>query len=352
MSGLTSISLFSGAGGLDIGFERAGFDIVFANEYDHDAADTWRMNRPKQSTIMIEGDIYDHINDLSVYAGVDVLFGGPPCQGFSIAGKMDPNDERSQLVWIFMDAVATVRPKIFVMENVAALGTLAKWKQVREEIVARSKSMGYEVSYKVHHVSDYAVPENRDRVIFLGIKKEIGSTDQFYDLLTSFRAKPMSARDVILSAGPFNSSKNPQTCTSNISLAIHPVMRKSPYAGMLVNGAGRPINLNGIVPTLPASMGGNRTPIVDEVSLRNVDIPNWFETYHAGLINGTIKPSQITVPTSIRRLTIRECAAIQTFPAEYKFCGRKTKQYKQIGNAVPCLFAEAIAKSVKGAYLE
>lgn len=352
MRRLTAISLFSGAGGLDVGFERAGFETVFANEFDHDAAEAWRINRPDTAHVMVEGDIHDHICELTSFRGADVLFGGPPCQGFSVAGKMDPNDARSQLVWLFMDAVERVRPKVFVMENVAALGTLDKWKYVRMEIVKRGQLLGYNVSYKVHHTPDYGVPENRDRVIFIGVCETIGDTELFYDMLELFKASPMTAREAILSAGKFGGEDNPQTCTAHVTLASNPVMRRSPYAGMLVNGAGRPIDLSGIAPTLPASMGGNKTPIVDEKSLYDASIPNWFETYHAGLIDGTIKPEELAVPASIRRLTIKECAAIQTFPIDYKFSGKKTKQYKQIGNAVPCRFAEAVAKAVRKAYFE
>lgn len=347
---LTAISLFSGAGGLDVGFESAGFNSVFANEFDHDAAEAWRLNRPSKLNIMVEGDIKDHIAELDKYRGVDVLFGGPPCQGFSVAGKMDPSDERSKMVWLFMDAVEKTRPKVFIMENVAALGVLEKWKYVREGIVKRGKKLGYDVSFKVHHTSDYGVPEKRDRVIFVGVKEGIGSVNQFYDKLSLYKSKPLTAREVILSVGVFGTKNNPQTCTANVSLAKHPVMRRSPYAGMLVNGAGRPIDLDDIAPTLPASMGGNKTPIVDEKALRNPKVPNWFVQYHAGLVSGKISPMKKNVPTSIRRLTIKECAAIQTFPIGYKFSGRKTKQYKQIGNAVPCRFAEAIAKSVYDAY--
>ena len=352
MDKMTAISLFSGAGGLDVGFERAGFETVFANEFDHDAAEAWRANRPQSANVMVEGDIHDHIGELTKFKGVDVLFGGPPCQGFSVAGKMDPNDARSQLVWIFMDAVEIVHPKVFVMENVAALGILDKWKSVRDGIVERGQTLGYSVSYKVHHTPDYGVPENRDRIIIIGVSNEIGDTTRFYDKLSLFKSSPMTAREAILSAGKFGTNDNPQTCTANVTLASRPVMRRSPYAGMLVNGAGRPIDLNGIAPTLPASMGGNKTPIVDEVSLHDAGIPNWFETYHAGLISGAIKPGEMSVPATIRRLTIKECAAIQTFPAGYLFSGKKTKQYKQIGNAVPCKFAEAVATSVRIAYME
>lgn len=349
---MTAISLFSGAGGLDVGFEQAGFKTIFANEFDHDAAEAWRLNRPNNSQVMVEGDINNHLEDLTGFKDVAIVFGGPPCQGFSVAGKMDPMDERSQLVWRFMDAVEIVRPKVFVMENVAALGLLAKWESVRRGIVERGSALGYDVSFRVHHTPDYGVPENRDRVIFIGIRNDVGSSDIFYKSLAEHTASPVTAREVILSAGRFGTKDNPQTCTANVSLAMHPVMRRSPYAGMLVNGAGRPIDLDGIAPTLPASMGGNKTPIVDEVALNDASVPNWFSTYHKALIDGTTTPETSKVPESIRRLTIKECAAIQTFPAEYKFSGRKTKQYKQIGNAVPCLFAKAVATAVRDSYLE
>lgn len=349
---LTAISLFSGAGGLDVGFEEAGYVTVFANEFDHDAAEAWRLNRSAMAHVMVEGDINDYFDRLSDFSDVDIIIGGPPCQGFSVAGKMDPQDVRSQLVWRYMDAVGLVHPKVFVMENVAALGTLDKWKSVREGILERGLELGYNVSYKVHHTFEYGVPENRNRVIFIGVRKDIGETDCFYKMLLKYKAEPKTAREVIMSAGRYGTKENPQTCTASISLAVHPVMRKSPYAGMLVNGAGRPIDLDGIAPTLPASMGGNKTPIVDEMALYDMTKTNWFVDYHKGLINGTIEANSVKVPSFLRRLTIKESALIQTFPKDYQFYGRKTKQYKQIGNAVPCRFAKAVALSVKDAYLE
>jgi DNA (cytosine-5)-methyltransferase 1 len=350
MAGNRAVSLFSGAGGLDVGFEQAGFVTVWANEFDHDAAEAWRVNRPNNVRAMVEGDICEHLNDLKKLEDVDVVFGGPPCQGYSVAGKMDPNDPRSALVWRYMDAVEILRPKVFVMENVAALGRLKKWKAVREGIVARGEALGYDVSYQVHHTPDYGVPENRDRVVFIGVLHNVGDVDQFYKELKKHRAEPASAREVLLSVGTYGSAENPQTCTANVTLAVKPVMRRSAYAGMLVNGAGRPIDLDGVAPTLPASMGGNKTPIVDEKALRDPSRPNWFVAYHAKLINGRVKPAGTKVPSSIRRLTIKEAAAFQTFPDGYKFGGPKTKQYKQIGNAVPCTFARAVAESIRDAF--
>ncbi len=297
----TSISLFSGAGGLDVGFEQTGFHTVFAIEIDRDAADSWRINRPKTAHVMVNGDINEHLNDIAAFHDVDVIFGGPPCQGFSVAGKMDPCDERSQLVWRFMDAVEMVRPKIFVMENVAALETLKKWENIRTGILNKGKSLDYNVSFKVHHTSDYGVPENRDRVIFIGIRKDVGIVEPFYNQLSQHKRLPSTARETILSVGLFGTDENPQTCTASITLAAHPVMRRSPYAGMLVNGAGRPIDLDGIAPTLPASMGGNKTPIVDEIALHDPSVPNWFATYHADLIAGRTTPEKSSIPSTVRR---------------------------------------------------
>ena len=344
----TAVSLFSGAGGLDVGFEAAGFETVFANEFDHDAADAWRANRPGSESLMAEGDISDHMGKLASI-GADVVYGGPPCQGFSVAGKMDAGDPRSQLVWRFMDAVGMVMPRVFVMENVAALGRLSKWSSVRDGIVSRGRALGYDVSHDVWMASDFGVPQNRERVFFVGVLN--GDSTRFHDAMASRRTSHQTVRDVLLSCGRYGTAENPQTCTSRVTLATNPVMRSSAYAGMLVNGAGRPMRLDGAAATLPASMGGNKTPIVDELALRDPDATPWFESYHEALLDGTCSPGDVQVPDYMRRLTIKEAAALQTFPDGYSFCGRKTKQYRQIGNAVPCRLAEAVARTVLDLYL-
>lgn len=351
--GIKAISLFSGAGGLDVGFENAGYEVVFANEFDRDAAAAWRANRPDNASAMVEGDIWEHLDDLRPFAGkVDIVFGGPPCQGFSVAGKMDPNDPRSSLVWAFMDAVEIVRPKAFVIENVKALASLTKFEGVRRGIIEKANELGYEVSYRVHLASDYGVPENRERVLFIGIQKGTGSLDSVYDALKSQKKPAATVREVLKSVGKYGTAANPQTCTSHISLAKNPVMRKSPYAGMLVNGAGRPIDLDGVSPTLPASMGGNKTPIIDEAALNDDSAENWFVGYHRRITDGSSSPDRESVPPTARRLTLAEAAAIQTFPRGYVFGGTKTHRYRQIGNAVPCGLAEAMAKAIKKGYFE
>ena len=349
MNKRTAISLFSGAGGLDVGFENAGFQIVFANDSDHDAACTWRANRPLNKNAMREGDIADRLSELTQYRGiVDILFGGPPCQGFSVAGKMDPTDSRSELIFTFLNAVKIVKPSAFVMENVKALGTLEKWASIRSRYLSFAQSLGYNVDFFIFHTADYGVPQNRDRVIFVGVRN--GDPKLFIKEMVKLKGQAPTAREVLLSAGKFGTEENPSTCSATITLAKSPVMRKSPYAGMLVNGTGRPVNLEGLPPTLPATMGGNKTPIVDQQALENDKRENWFVEYHKKIVAGECIPATVEIPKYIRRLTLKEAAAIQTFPPNYKFCGARNKQYRQIGNAVPSLFAFKVARAMSQAY--
>ena len=236
------------------------------------------------------------------------------------------------------------------MENVAALGKLDKWSKVREKIVRIAGQMGYDVAYRVWRTPDFGVPQNRDRVVFIGTLD--GDATAFEAAMEGHLAEAPTAREVLRSVGAYGSEDNPKTCTSNVTLALHPVLRVSPYAGMLVNGAGRPICLDGLPPTLPATMGGNKTPIVDQRALDDASVDNWFEGYHARVSAGSVDPATTRAPNYLRRLTIRKAAAIQTFPQDYKFSGAKTKQYRQIGNAVPSLFAEAVARSVREAVFD
>jgi DNA (cytosine-5)-methyltransferase 1 len=349
--GYRAISLFSGAGGMDVGFESAGFEIVLANELDHDAAETWRANR-KNGDTMIEGDIKDVFEQLRAHKGIEVLFGGPPCQGFSVAGKMNPDDPRSKLIWSFLDAVEIVEPAVFVMENVKALGGFSKWNGIREKFLEKSQALGYECFFQILNAADFGVPQNRERVVFVGIRKGTrGQKHTFTEALRRKRTGAHTIREAFSSLAEYDTEGNEKTCTANVSLAVHPVLRKSPYAGMLVNGAGRPADIDGVSQTLPASMGGNKTPIVDQGVLEDPGTRNWFEEYHEALIKGEADPRTTTVPKRVRRLTLTEAAALQTFPQGYLFCGKKTQQYKQIGNAVACNFSNAIAGAIKEACL-
>ncbi|ERI11867.1 DNA cytosine methyltransferase [Aneurinibacillus aneurinilyticus] len=340
----TGISLFSGAGGMDVGFKNAGVKVLCANEIDKYASATYQANNPETKFKL--GDIRDVYSELKEFKNIDIIFGGPPCQGFSVAGKMNPDDERSTLVWSFLDVVKLVRPRAFVMENVKALATLEKWKNIRERIIKLSNDMGYSCYPYVLNSSHYGVPQKRERVFFVGFLNKVLDPQAFQSRIEQKKQKAKSVRETIMHLGPAGTDNNPQTCTAKITLATKPVMRKSPYAGMIFNGMGRPLKLDDLSNTLPASMGGNKTPIIDEALLYNYAEDDWIVEYHKALLDKRIEPTYCEAPSRLRRLTIKEAALLQSFPENYIFLGSKSSIYKQIGNAVPCLLAEAIARSV------
>lgn len=343
-----AVSLYSGAGGFDLGFEDVGFKIVYANELDVISAKTWIANRETNKHVMHQGDISSRIDEIAELSDIDLVFGGPPCQGFSIAGKMKEDDPRNQQVNIFMQIVGKLKPRVFVMENVKALGSHSKWENVRSDVLAKARELGYDVSYKIFQLAEYGVPENRERVLFVGVDSHHGKAKYFFEKLNDFKKKPSSLRKVLKDVGDYDSADNPATSTAKIVIAKKPVLRGSAYTGMLVNGSGRPLNMDSVAPTLTASMGGNKTPIVDQRTLDNPKKKNWFEDlYKKMIVGGTWNSS---VPDFIRRLTIKEAAAIQTFPKEYSFCGSKCAQYRQIGNAVPPVFSKAVARTVLETY--
>jgi len=343
MSKPTAVSLFTGAGGMDIGFENAGVKVICANELNKDACDTYAANHPEVK--LIRGDLTEHMEDLKEFIGVDLVFGGPPCQGFSVAGKMDPNDARSQLIWRYLDVIELLKPKAFVMENVKALAKLEKWADVRKRYLDRVRELGYNCSYWVLNASDYGVPQNRERVFFVGTTGEF-DLSAFEANLNSQRTEAPTLRELFGRLPEIGSEGNPHTCTAKITLAASPVMRKSPYAGMIFNGMGRPLNLDGVSATLPASMGGNKTPIVDDELLRNPEAVDWVKEYHGKLWRKEAEAEFGPAPERLRRISIVESAAIQTFPIDYKFCGSKSAIYTQIGNAVPCQLAQVVATAV------
>lgn len=342
---LKAISLFSGAGGMDVGFKNAGIDIVVANEIDKDASNTYEKNHPE--SLLIRCDIREAFTEIIKFKDIDIVFGGPPCQGFSVAGKMDPNDERSTLIWSFLDVVKLVKPKAFVIENVKALGTLEKWRSTREEIFKRADEMGYSSNLYVLNSANFGVPQKRERVFFIGFLDKNVSKEKIEIRLSKLIKEPKSVRETIQHLGPAGTDTNPHTCTAKITFATNPVLRKSPYAGMIFNGMGRPLDVDEASNTLPASMGGNKTPIVDEEYLHGCAETNWVEKYHKNIMENKTTPNFEIAPERLRRLTINEAALIQTFPEDYKFEGSKSAIYRQIGNAVPCLLAHVVAETVK-----
>lgn len=339
----SAVSLFSGAGGMDTGFEAAGIEIAFANEINQDAAETYRANHPSGN--MITGDIREAVSVLGQYQGVDLVFGGPPCQGFSVAGKMNPHDDRSGLIFTFLEAVERIKPRAFIMENVKALGTLKRWEPVRRSYLERAVSAGYRCAPFLLNATEYGVSQKRERVFFVGVRTPCDADfeKRVRRLLELRKRKAPVIRALLYSLGKAGSARNPNTCAAKITFAVHPIMRKSPYAGMYFNGQGRPIDVDGYANTLPASMGGNKTPFLDEEYLYGNAPRDWVAEYHQQLVSGGALPTFREIPERLRRITIREAARIQTFPENYVFHGSQSAIYAQIGNAVPCKMAEAVA---------
>lgn len=337
-----AISLFTGAGGMDIGFGQAGFETIWANELNSDACATFAINHGKN--IMRRGDIQNFLPELNQIDDADVLIGGPPCQGFSVAGYMDLNDPRSELVFTFMEALRRLKPRAFVLENVKALASLEKFRPIRERLLREAREAGYDAKLVVVRASDYGVPQARERMLIVGFRW--GCATDFLDLLNAQQQPAPKLRTAIAHLGRAGSAGNSRTCNAKVTIAKQPVLRSSPYAGMLFNGQGRPLDPEGYASTLPASMGGNRTPIVDEEQLYG-DGDAWVADYHARLREGGEPLKQRFAPSRLRRLTIDEAAAIQTFPSTYKFVGRASSVYAQIGNAVPCELARRVGVAVK-----
>lgn len=340
---LSGLSLFSGAGGMDIGFIHAGVEVVSANDIDRDACLTYEANHP--GGIIKCGDINQNLTDIRRFEGVDIVFGGPPCQGFSVAGKMNPDDPRSKLLWVFMKAVEFTKPRAFICENVKALAVLDKWAEIRQKLFRLASQLGYKYKLVILNSSDFGVPQSRERMFLIGFRdvEDISNLEEQFDL---YKKPSPTVRDIVLPLGIAGSKNNQRICNAKVTIAAKPVMRRSPYAGMMFNGQGRPLNPDRYSCALHASMGGNKTPIIDEEHCY-FGQDSWVEWYHSYLMKGGEPLPLDTAPKRLRRLTIDEALRIQTFPHDYQFIGGQSSVYRQIGNAVPCDLAQVVAQVVR-----
>ncbi|KAF3984387.1 MAG: DNA cytosine methyltransferase [Methylococcales symbiont of Hymedesmia sp. n. MRB-2018] len=343
---MKAISLFSGAGGLDVGFQKAGVDIVWANDFDKNACETYKVNIGNHIHC---GDINDLKSKLyDVAEDIDLIFGGPPCQGFSVAGKMDPHDPRSKHIWTFAEIVKKCQPKAFVMENVKALGKLKKWEPLRNELLETFRNAGYIVDFIILNSSEFNVPQARERVFFIGFKGNSKIVPDLMKMMEPYKIESQTVREALSPLDKAGTGNNKGTAKAKITITPNPIMRKSPYAGMLFNGLGRPVKIDGFCATLPATMGGNKTPIIDEEALYNGK-ENWVEGYHKIIRDGGDPLPYQEAPKRLRRLTLQEATIIQSFPKNYEFAGSQSSIFKQIGNAVPCNLGYAVASMLLNA---
>ncbi len=312
------ISMFSGAGGLDMGFHNKGFQILWANDFNKDACDTYDKwanydkdgNRKQESdcTIIECGDI-SKLDLSKVLPGieVDVVLGGFPCQGFSLAGPRQVDDSRNVLYRHFVEMVKLKHPKVIVAENVIGIKTLGSGA-VFNKIIEDFSELGYTMSAPTVNAKNFRVPQDRMRVIFIGIKNEICHGGAY--IFPSGDTKVITLKEALSSLEEVDMD---DVCQASFSSRYMSRNRKRDY--------------NDVSFTIPAmAKQVPLSPDSDGMEFKDVD--------------------KFEFIGNNRRLSYKEAAAIQTFPPDMEFCGDLDSKYKQIGNAVPVKLAEAIAAEV------
>ncbi len=337
LNGATFVSAYSGCGGLDLGFAAAGFEPLWANDIDPLAVTT-------HNALLDGRAVVGSIDDVSWprRGSADLVIGGPPCQGFSVAGKMHPNDPRSQHVFRFLDLVEHVNAKAFVLENVKALAVSNRWTSVRNGLLERARRLRFRTSLVVLSAADFGVPQRRERMFLIGIR----GVDPPSQILPAVD-QPMTVNEALGRLPAWGTAGNGTICTAGITPAKRPVLRPTAWRGsLLFNGNGRPLKLDRPAPTLPASMGGNATPIIDQHEFETGE-ESWIVGYHQRLMRGG-KPLK-RVPAHLRRITVEEAAELQSFPRGMGWFGTNSAKYRQIGNAVPPRLALHVAVAVADA---
>ena len=381
--------LFSGCGGLDLGFINSGFNVIWANDFFKEAVETYKKNIGDH---IVLGDI-TKISSNEIPNDFDVLLGGFPCQGFSIANiKRSMKDERNFLYKEMLRIIKDKQPKYFVAENVKGLLSMQKGKVI-EMIVNDFQDLGYDVDYKLLRASDFGVPQNRERVFIIG--NRLG-------LKNPFPKKTHGEDEELL---PYVSTQETVGFLENVRIRDKPFILKGEK---ILNHKARTnvhdkfwgrkykVNQFDVCDYLKywRNKSGWSTKKIDEhfgyahtaghwfrKDNGSGSIPkpsDWWElkkilgfddkfdkqvtdlelkpiTFEQSLrINNWDRPSDtITAtgpeihPNRERRMSVRECALIQTFPLNFEFIGSLGNMYKQIGNAVPVLLAEKVAKEIK-----
>lgn len=334
----TVMDLFAGAGGLSIGFEAAGFEIVAATDFDRWSCETLRLNHKK--ALVVDQDITKlSLKKLKrdINKEVDVIIGGPPCQGFSPLGKRISTDPRNELLFQYVKVLKEFKPKLFVMENVPELLKSAQYEKFKESV----KKLGYEVEAKVLVAADYGVPQKRKRAIVIGssIGKpghpepthvEPGKVNLFNNQLIPWRTVKDAIGDL-----PFEpDGKNWHVGRNPTELSIERY-KSVPKGGNRFD--------------LPKKL---QAPCWIKKKSGSADVFGrlWWDRPSVTIRTEFYKPEKgrYLHPEANRPITIREAARIQTFPDSYLFSGSNVQVAKQIGNAVPCLLAQKIAEKMLG----
>ena len=322
------VSFFAGAGGLDLGFEKAGFNVIWANEFDKEIWETYEKNHPE--TVLDKRSIINVPSE--EVPECDGIIGGPPCQSWSEAGALRGiKDKRGQLFYDFIRILEDKQPTFFLAENVSGM-LASRHKEALTNIIQMFEDSGYTVTYKLLNAKDYNVPQDRKRVIFIGYNKD-KTNNRSFDFNTIQKEEPVVLEDYIL----------------DLTESVLPALEKNHSNLDLCN-----------VPNHEYMIGGFSTIYMSRNRVRAWDEPSF--TIQAGGRHAPLHPQapkmrkveknkQIFIPNQehlYRRLSVRECARIQTFPDSFIFHYTKIAAgYKMIGNAVPVNMAYSIAKAIK-----
>ncbi len=322
------LELFAGTGGLAVGLEKAGIKCVALNEIDKWACQTLRENRPKWN--VFEGDVKSF--DFTAYNNqVDIVTGGFPCQAFSYAGKkLGLQDARGTLFYEFARVVKEVNPLICIGENVKGLLSHEKGKTI-EGMISILDEIGYNVMpVQVLKAINYKVPQKRERVILVGVRKDIDLKYEYptphnkiYNLVDALKKGELYDSNVPKSEG----SKYPEHKKKVLDLV--------PQKGYWRN---LPLDVQKKYMGKSFYLGGGKTGIARRIG--------WDEPSLTLTCSPAQKQTERCHPEETRPFTVREYARIQTFPDNWKFMGSISQQYKQIGNAVPCNLGQEIGYSI------
>lgn len=319
------VSFFSGCGGLDLGFEQAGFDIILANDIEQSVKETYVRNHPHTEFIttdftnILPADIPD----------CDGFIGGPPCQSWSIAGKQRGlNDKRGRLFQTYIDMIKVKQPKFFLIENVKGLLD-DKFKEIFSDFITQLQSAGYDVFWQLLDAANYSVPQNRERVFIVGFKKELQVS--FVFPISSF-TEQISLRQAIgdITEEPRKFYKD--NIENDNPLRVNHDVFCGEFGWYYNRGnRRRPWNL----PSFTITANAENAPLH----------PSSPKMICFGRENWAFQKDG-----SYRRLSVRECARIQSFPDSFQFFGNNIRHlYRMIGNAVPPRLGRALAYSIKAA---
>lgn len=351
-----AIELFSGAGGLSLGLRQAGFHIALANEIEPEFAQTYQYNHPE--TKLICDDIH-HI-DFSLEAThlhlpqIDLLSGGPPCQGFSTVGSKNEKDPRNSLFYEYLRAVYELQPSYIVFENVSGFFNLYQGK-AHQTLIQELQALGYETTSTLLDASDFGLPQIRKRAFVIGWQKQLpavqaptpthGEANNIFKL-----PKKLTLMEAISDLPPLSINDTKTEYATPPQNSYQAIMRQNAKQLTEHNSANYGEKMQEILATVPP--GGSVNDLPERLRPKKYFANTYARLYPdqpAPTITrnfGTPSSSRCIHPYQNRALSTREGARLQSFPDDYHFIGSKTAKNLQIGNAVPPLLGKMIAQEI------